>query len=648
MKRFLPFVAACGVVCAAQAEYVVPTRWQCDFSDAKDASLPAGWLGRGVDAKTTLTSLFDNYSAGNAFSVLAYGSDKGAFSPSEFVGGGQSDQWLISPEIEITSDADVLTYTVAANGNTVLNKYAVYISEGGTEKADFENNLLFSGTLRGSIQQVASTDRAQTIAGYKGKKVRLAFVSAGNSTGLVGFGGFTIGSWYFSIANPDRYLNIWNEESADNLSFSIDYALPADATEIECVLSTPAGKKITKSISGNFSAGRRYTKKVEFELAELGETDYTITFTPNIEGLSPASISGHMTTVERKFPATVVLEEQTGSWCQYCPMGIAYMNYYHDKYTGADGGPRVFGAALHYGDAMVVREYYEPYSVTLGYISPTAGFPHILANRNVGMIPSDENVLNGMLARGNFANLTIDKGTQDENGNITLDYTIEPAFESSNTGLRVAAAVIENDFVGNSVDYNQSNAYYTSTYEAAVRQLGEEIAKYLKPFLAPAGMVIPFSKMVYQEVARGIFPSYDGASVGNEWKNGSKVSKSITFSMPENVKEVANTEVIVMLVTEGSNEIIAADRCGFNMYAPVSVDEITGHAALDVRCENGNVIAETPAPGVLRMYGIDGGLLLERRIEAGRTSVALTGLHGMVVARLETAEESRTAKFVVR
>lgn len=92
------------------------------------------------------------------------------------------------------------------------------------------------------------------------------------------------------------------------------------------------------------------------------------------ENKSDSEINGYILCLSDGFEKNVVVEEATGLWCGYCPIGIAGMEYIKENYSEYG----VIGVALHGGDAMDVL-YYGAFSPIVDYFE---SFPGCYYNRN--------------------------------------------------------------------------------------------------------------------------------------------------------------------------------------------------------------------------------------------------------------------------
>lgn len=97
-------------------------------------------------------------------------------------------------------------------------------------------------------------------------------------------------------------------------------------------------------------------------------TDTTTTPTPT----DPNPQDGAISPIPETFTQKVVIEEATGTWCGWCPMGTAIMDKYVAQYPN-----RVYGVAIHSGDPLenvaMINALDRVYSL--------AGYPSGLINR---------------------------------------------------------------------------------------------------------------------------------------------------------------------------------------------------------------------------------------------------------------------------
>ncbi len=135
---------------------------------------PQGWLVVDNDGDghcwqlQSGTSYVTHYS-GSKQLAISYCREPGAYSQTY----GEQDNWLISPEIDVTNDQFVAEFVYAAQDLEQTERIALLVSESGSAPADFTE--LWSSTAdNGYEDDIQWSSKRQSLAKYNGKKIRLA------------------------------------------------------------------------------------------------------------------------------------------------------------------------------------------------------------------------------------------------------------------------------------------------------------------------------------------------------------------------------------------------------------------------------------------------------------------------------------------
>lgn len=88
--------------------------------------------------------------------------------------------------------------------------------------------------------------------------------------------------------------------------------------------------------------------------------------------VDPNPTDGAISKIPDSFTQKIVIEEATGTWCGWCPMGAAMMDKYTTEYP-----ERVYGIAIHSGDPMENKAMIS----ALDRLYSLAGYPSGLVNR---------------------------------------------------------------------------------------------------------------------------------------------------------------------------------------------------------------------------------------------------------------------------
>lgn len=595
MKKFLLSIAAASLSMTALASSSLPVDFTKEFDPYQTAAQNLeGWsvyAPQGTPSGDYCKKFFPNYSPSNAIAV-AVGSITGAWSVSEYSNGQESDTWLITPEINIPDNNEILVFTVEAIGMTsqVSNNFYVYISEGGVEKSDF--TLLQSGTLRGSssgADYLASTNKRFLLDGYAGKKVRLAFVNKGNKIGMMGFGNIYIGSWYADNLPSSAYFNNIMLGTNGDLAFSMRCSTPVTASSYTVDFKTSGGFEYTETVKKSIRLSSFTNISVNIPEINIGDEPetYTLTFTPDFEDARPAVFTGNIlkAPASRNFDAVGVMEESTGAWCGWCPFGAAALDFYTDKYTGLDGTPKAIGIAIHDNDPMMISSSISDYYSEFMIRNDIDGFPCVTVNRLSNVTPSTnptvvDTELKKVFQAKSYADaeLTSVYYNPTESAEVWANFNLRTSINAPDGLFAVSAIITENNVQGKNSQYNQTSYLASNNFTAErIRSgLGEEWVPYFEVYFGKGS--VPFRELQYQHVARGAFPSYEGKSLPAIFQ-GDIFEGHVHFDMPTNVLIKENTSVVILVRNTSTGEIVGADEMTFDEFTFESGVESVKEAA---------------------------------------------------------------------
>mgnify|MGYP004444978287 FL=1 len=289
----------------------------------------------------------------------------------------------------------------------------------------------------------------------------------------------------------------------------------------------------------------------------------------------------------------IVMEELTGTWCGYCPRGIATMEYLHETY-----GDRFIGISLH-GAGTGVEPMIIPgneYLNSLMSASGASGFPSGIVNRQSCMDPYDAVAYIASHASDrSYQKIDIDEVLYDEpSGEVGVRCAVTNCISVKRLGLSIAIVCIENDVQQEDNPFYAQLTYFHKKYGAfKPKELEEaypEIYPYLEPYVTgevedrfSAGkytFYVPASVMKYQEVARGIFPDYDGMKCDRDFPANEPQHFTINFTMPEEVLNWKNTEMVALLINS-KGEIVNADIFSADGYQMSGLSDVLAEEDAD-------------------------------------------------------------------
>lgn len=676
MKKLLLTVCAVMVAMSASAAFTGTAFYEENFvkMGIEHDTPTDGWLTKGnglLPVPGIPSDFFNSEKFGyQDFILLNVSSYCYAMCNTCFPNDAHADQWLISPEIEVPYDNATLSFTVAAYAAAGqlpqgANTYDVMISEGGTEREDFKQILTGSITSRAQ-PEINEKNCAVGLNGYKGKKIRVAFVATGANVGFTGFSNVQLSQYAVQVAQ-----NLTKEFYKPGEQISIDYNLrlkaPIACGNIKATLvlegSEPVEKTVKKTIGSATSSNLVITRFAFDKLGTLTEGEvknYTLTIVPDFEGALPSVITGSVICPLHSYINNVVIEELTATGCSWCPRGFSALEYYHDTYPGTETQGKTISIAVHgymnHEDPMNVgvEEYYQK----LGGIH-AGGLPGGVFNRATSQLdPTSLSTVEKFIAEASYSYANIKKveipviGLDDQydiiGKDVTVDFNVKNAYSSLNLPLHASVILIEDHVKGTNSLYDQDNAYYNQDRSYIVKNWGEWLAPYMVKYLAGGelGMSsIPAKDMVYEHVARLCYPTFYGEKISEEWEEDTYKDFSFTFKVPENVMNIENTQVVLLITNGESNKIVASDIMPYANFVKTSdVAEIQASSisiaksgdAVEVEAEDGTCVA---------LYALDGTKLAQRIVEGG-SAVILPDYTGVIVVKAWNAGESLTQKLV--
>ncbi len=635
---------------ASNAEVVRPPHsFAEDFRQAaaQGYQLPEGWtsygVGKAVNAK--FQSYFGDQGAAPYYRVWDIDGTSAAWSCSTFEYADQADEWLVTPPIHITSDAEVLEFTAVANGAYASNRYRVLISESGQDKESFRPNPLVNTTLTGWETEVRSKSSYIALNGYLGKDICLAFVNKSNDSGMLGFTDITIAPYTMEV--NDLTPSVLPAGTETSISLSANIRTPMDVEGIKAELTTSAGDTRELQIPGAISiSGTRINISFEDITVPAGGLEYTVTITPNMDNASAVVVNGEIGTPSTSYPAAALVEEFTGTWCGNCPRGIAFMEYYKDYYTGQNGRIKTIGIAIHSdNDPMLMKDH--SYLNTAFDMAGVGGYPSAFFNRTIGGDPSDAYILDQTPMLSN-SRIGIKRVNYTAGEPIKVEYTVENSYSKKNMNQRVALVMIENEVKGTTRAYNQINGLAGVSEGAVKATYGAELWPYFKRF-AQGPETISYQDIAYDHVARGIWPDYYGTLLTDGCQAEIPNDYEMTFEMPSQVMVPEHTAIIALLLDASTGALINATEVEAEDYnKDLSSVTLPESRDVDMRLDGKTLKINMPSQGMIDVYSADGRALIHRQAKAGYSEFELDSIKGMAIIHI-TDKDGRhySAKYIL-
>lgn len=640
MKNFLLLAMAVTSAAASYAEVNLPRQtFHEDFKSnlPEGKYLPEGWVTYGTG--NVVDGPFQSYfgAAGEApyYRMFTIENNSAAWSCSTFKYADDADEWLVTPVIHVNSDEEVLELRAVTSGAYATNKYRVLVSEAGQDKESFGRIPILNTSLVGWETMVRENKSYVALKGYAGKDICLAFVNKSKDSGMLGFTDITISP--YAVEVTDLTPSIAPEGTDVTIAANVSMYTPSSVKGITVHLTTTTGIDRTIDINQNIDInGSRMPVSFDNITVGAGGVEYTLTVTPMYDGAEPTVVTGEISTPTTTYPPVAVIEEFTGTWCSNCPRGAAFLNYYHDKYDGRDGRAKAIGIALHTdNDPMLMTD--DSYLRTALRLSGATGYPSAFFNRETLEDPSSEYVVEKIATTRSNSVIRINSVDYEAGSPVKVDFEVENSYSKKNMNQRVAMVIVENDVCGTTPQYNQINGLAGVSKAAIENTYGTGLWEYFKIFCEGKNP-IAYDMMVYQHVARGIFPDYHGMLFSEPCQAETPVELSLSMEMPEQVDKPENTAVILLLLDGDNGKILSAaevEADKFNMDLSGVENAFVPDGTDNMIVLNGNTLSITAAAkSALDIYSADGRKLYSGQVEAGTSEINVSGLSGLMIAAL--------------
>lgn len=670
MKKTLLSLFSVAVALGAMAYPAIsqPVYYQSDFVSEfnNGVRVPSDYIFYGAEGivPSNFANYFPDYSATNPVSLLSYGSDVACFTPGGLLSeSGEvitGDQWMITPPVTIADAEAMLCFGVAQMGAGGAQRFKIYTSEGGTDKADFTE--LTSSVMTGSVNSLNVVSRRLLVNGFQGKTVRFAIVAEGNKGGMIGFSSIRAAQYYSNFLNAESLEFVALSQQPTNKDIRVSYQIstPQEIQGFTAVLRTEGGFETTFTCSDKIN--KSTVRELNFvfpdaiDMQGRAAQNYSITITPNGGGYRPTILFGRLVTANQIYDANALVEEFTSQTCGWCPRGIAFMDYYKDKYNSLGKGkvipimihdtmdsrrPDPMTAPANYGDPY----FQDLYAMTGGNV----GFPMALLNRTSVGDPSEVDI-DGVMASKSYAKMSIVKAGPDAEDPTQLRIRTSNtlSFSTGSFPIRTLTVLIENDVHGTTKSYDQSNYFYQYQMSAVVDAYGSEIASYFENYVSPNPGTIPAAEMYYPEVARAI-TNYYGEPMSPTWEADVARNYEMTLKVPDTVMNIENCAVITILL-DPTGSVVASDIMPYSEWddsVEVGVEGVVDmNPSLSASRISEGLGIRLSADSEVEVWTIEGQRLFSGNLQAGEHVLPMAGGRTVIIRAL-SAGSVQTAKVIL-
>ncbi len=382
-------------------------------------------------------------------------------------------------------------------------------------------------------------------------------------------------------------LAILNRGSGEvkNISYKHERASGEAAEEGQIVLAKP--------LSGLMSLAYVEIPVPAGSEAKSEERTLTVTKVNGTDNPSAANVArGLVSTVMKQGRNVPAVEEFTGGWCGYCPMGAVALEMLNEKY-----GEDVVTIAVHRDDAMEIADY---------QFLAANSFPTALVNRSTLISPYYEMyVVDEAKQAVSPVSLALESEWADEAKTaIRLKATTTFLFSQDESSYALGYVLLHDGMKGTGSGWVQQN-YFS----------GEELGD---PNLDPlAELPAKITGYVYNHVAiaawdaeNGVEGSLPTALVAD------KTNEHIYTCKIDNIGLLQDKEkltVAVLLIDRNTGKILNGAKSKISKYDPTAIKDVAdGTAVLEsIYTLTGQKVTDT-LPGRIYLYKYADGKVLKR------------------------------------
>lgn len=622
LTLFLTACLATGLTASAQQIF-----FNCDFSEG----FPEGTSLFDVDGNEPSVDMKNlGFDIGTPWIIIQ---DKdgnySACSTSWYKSPGKSNDWMVTPPIEITSSGVLLRWIGKAADKDYKDGYSVYISEAGPEPELFDTTEPLFNT-KGEKAEWASHEIS--LDEYVGKTVYLAFVNDSKDKSTLYIDDIFVG--VPSCLEVESIIpRVMDKPGNITVSGTVFNTSDKDIKGFTLKYQFGNGEIHTQELDKSVKAGAQNSFRIESEeaIAKNETLDYTIW----VEcGGDVASVSGKVSAYQRR----IVAEEVTGTWCGYCVRGIVSMREMKEYYGDSFLGIAVHAGSVNWPDPMEMRDYTD----WLFSKFNMSGYPHVTVNRSLtttGDPGSIYSYYKRITSEDYFTGLSLSADVDAETRVLKATTTLYTAQDFEDVDFRLAYVVVENDVHGEGMEWAQNN-YYSDN---AMGEMGgfEEL---------PA--VVTGDQMYYQDVARYISPDFGGISdsLPSTVKEGVGVSHEYEFELPDNIMNDENTELAVLLINSKNGTILNAEVLPLkDIFRENGVDSFTASDRLTMR-RNGSVINLSSPDNIayVEVITVNGSNVISQKVSGASVQFELPASNGVFIVRVLLENGNSIIRKIIR
>lgn len=508
--------------------------------------------------------------------------DYAAASHSSYDQPGKSDDWMVTPQLYIPDDKAVLSFKSQSYRNNKQDFLKVYVwpsedvltilTPNVVDKMRYNGDLVYNQVQSPGANEETMYDdwtlNSVDLSKYAGKYIYIAFVNDNRNQSAVFVDDIVVSREVMAVISVDTEKTMVNEDNAQ-IRGRFVVMKEAGIEGYEIVLSDADDNRLgvissDEKLENGEMCSFVFDTPVALEKSEVNS--FVITFSSGSESIS---VKHDIRNLLFDTTKRVVLEEMTGTGCQFCPQGILAIEFLQDMF-----GDIFIPMAIHSypGDKMGGPEH-NAYSSFLGQSAAPQGNinrgPVCGAMFNTGndyLFTSPDGMTWLMKAEEALQEMTsadidvVSAEIDGEDRKVTVEATVKSAINLYGSSINVFGVLMEDGIMG-----LQTNGLFNTK----------------APGLGDWGQGGAYGKNTvlweYEDVVRGtsaiesngIYSGFNGRGgyIPADIKAGEDISFTFEFNLPSGIADLTKTKVCLMLIDANTGEYINAAVSG---YASVS------------------------------------------------------------------------------
>lgn len=279
---------------------------------------------------------------------------------------GATDNWLITPQINVTANSGI-SWSAKSILPNLLETYSVMISTTGDNPDDF------TPLTTVSEEGYFWTRHYLSLAEYAGQKVYIALVHNSDDCYLLALKDLYAGE-ISDVLLDTRMAGSHYFGETDNASFDVEISNYGSAVEFESFSLSSADGKFSATADGiTLQPGHSHVLSIPVAMNVGDAANFTLT-AKMADGSTRELITDFLN--KSYFKRLMLIEKYTGTWCNACPK-VVYPMHIYEHQMGADAISLEAHIAVNGNDQLQAPEYLNNLPVNM-----RGDYPELYFNRN--------------------------------------------------------------------------------------------------------------------------------------------------------------------------------------------------------------------------------------------------------------------------